>query len=54
MTKRKREALEAQPSTIVTTHYRYKRPPRKRKAVTLEVPAIVTAKGSRRPVWGLG
>ena len=28
--------------TIVTTHYRYKRPPRKRKAVALEVPAIVT------------
>ena len=38
---------------IVTTHYRYKRPPRKRKAVALEVPAIVTAKSSRRPhVWG--
>jgi hypothetical protein len=34
---------------IVTTHYRYKRPPRKRKAVALEAPAIVTAKGSRRP-----
>ena len=28
---------------IVTTHYRYKRPPRKRKAVALEVPAIVRA-----------
>ena len=27
---------------IVTTHYRYKRPPRKRKAVAMEVPAIVT------------
>jgi hypothetical protein len=28
---------------IVTTHYRYKRPPRKRKALALEVPAIVRA-----------
>ena len=34
---------------IVTTTYRYKRPPRKRKAVALEAPAIVTAKSSRRP-----
>ena len=34
---------------IVTTHYRYKRPPRKRKAVALEAPAVVTAKSSRRP-----
>jgi hypothetical protein len=33
----------------VTTHYRYKRPPRKRKAVALEAPAIVTAKSSHRP-----
>ena len=31
----------AMPSRIVTTHYRYKRPPRKRKAVPLEGPAIV-------------
>ena len=31
---------------IVTTTYRYKRPPRKRKAVALEVPAIVRAKRS--------
>jgi hypothetical protein len=31
---------------IVTTHYRYKRPPRKRKPVALEVPAIVRAKRS--------
>jgi hypothetical protein len=29
--------------TIVTTHYRYKRPPRKRQAVALEVPAVVKA-----------
>jgi hypothetical protein len=36
---------------IVTTSYRYKRPPRKRKAVAIEVPAIVAAKRSRRPVW---
>ena len=34
---------------IVTTHYRYKRPPRKRKPVAIEAPAIVTAKSSRRP-----
>ena len=33
-------------SAIITTHYRYKRPPRKRKAVALEVPAIVRAKRS--------
>jgi hypothetical protein len=33
---------------IVTAHYRYKRPPRKRKALALETPAIVTAKSSRR------
>jgi hypothetical protein len=30
------------PSRIVTSPYRYKRPPRKRKAVPLEGPAIVT------------
>ena len=29
------------PARIVTTHYRYKRPPRTRKAVALEGPAIV-------------
>ncbi len=29
-------------SSIITTHYRYKRPPRKRKAVALNVPALVT------------
>jgi hypothetical protein len=29
--------------TIVTSHYRYKRPARKRKAVALEVPAVVKA-----------
>jgi hypothetical protein len=28
---------------IVTTAYRYKRPPRKRKAVALDVPAVVKA-----------
>jgi hypothetical protein len=37
---------------IVTAHYRYKSPPRKRKAVALEVPTIVTTKRSRRPVLG--
>jgi hypothetical protein len=39
--------------TIVTTHYRYKRPPRKRKAVALDVPAIVKpapTKKQRGPV----
>jgi len=34
--------------TIVRTHYRYKRPPRKRKAVALDVPAIVV-KDKPRP-----
>jgi hypothetical protein len=34
--------------TIVTTHYRYKRPPRKRKAVALEGPAVVTVRHKRR------
>jgi hypothetical protein len=34
--------------TTVTTHYRYKRPPRKRKAVALDVPAIVV-KDKPRP-----
>jgi hypothetical protein len=28
---------------IVTTHYRYKRPPRRKKPVALEVPAVVKA-----------
>jgi hypothetical protein len=37
---------------IVTTHYRYKPPPKKRKAVALEVPAVVTAKRSRHPPRG--
>jgi hypothetical protein len=31
---------------IVTTHYRYKRPPKKRKPVLLEVPAIVTKRAA--------
>ena len=35
------------PSRIVTSTYRYKRPPRKRKAVPLEVPAIVTKRAPR-------
>jgi hypothetical protein len=35
---------------IVTTTYRYKRPPRKRKSAALEAPAVVTTKSSRRPV----
>jgi hypothetical protein len=30
------------PARIVTTAYRYKRPPRKKKPVLLEVPVIVT------------
>ena len=37
---------------IVTTSYRYKRPPRKRKPVAIEAPAIVTTKSSRHPVLG--
>jgi hypothetical protein len=39
-------------SSIVTTHYRYKRPPRNRKVVAIEAPAVVTTKNSRRPVLG--
>ena len=35
---------------IVRTTYRYKRPPGKRKAVTLEVPAVITAASKRRRV----
>jgi hypothetical protein len=30
---------------IVTTHYRYKRPPRKRKPIEIEGPAIVRKRG---------
>jgi hypothetical protein len=37
---------------IVTYAHRYKRPPRKRKAVALEARAVVITKKSRRPVWG--
>ena len=33
---------------IVTTHYRYKRPTRRKKAVAPEVPAVVTAR-RRKP-----
>ena len=36
------------PSRIVTSTYRYKRPPRKRKAVPLEGPAIVR-RGAAKP-----
>ena len=42
---------------IVTTHYRYKRPPRKRKAVALDMPAIVTPAPTKKrqgPVIRLG
>ncbi len=34
---------------IVTMTCRYKRPPRKRKAVALELPAIVLANDDRKP-----
>ena len=34
---------------IVTYVHRYKRPPRKRKAVALEMPTVVDTKKSRRP-----
>ena len=37
---------------IVTTTYRYKRPPRKRKPVEIEGPTVVTTKSSRRPSLG--
>jgi hypothetical protein len=33
---------------IVTSHYRYKRPPRRKKAVPLEVPAVVTISDKTR------
>ena len=35
---------------IVRTPYRHKRPPGKRKPVALEVPAVIVAKKSRRPI----
>jgi hypothetical protein len=35
--------------TIVRTAYRYQRPPRRKKAVTLEVPAVVKASKPGRP-----
>ena len=38
------------PSRIVTSTYRYKRPPRKKKPILLEVPAIVTRKSDPRPI----
>jgi hypothetical protein len=39
---------------IVTTHYRYKRPPRKKQAVALDGLAGVAAKSDRRQVLGGG
>ena len=38
------------PARIVTSTYRYKRPPRKKKPVLLEVPAIVKRKAEARPL----
>jgi hypothetical protein len=38
------------PSRIVTSTYRYKRPPRKRKAVPLPVPAVVRSGRKREEV----
>jgi hypothetical protein len=35
------------PARIVTAHYRYKRPPRKKKPVLLEVPAVVVKRAPR-------
>ena len=35
-------------SRIVTSIYRYKRPPRKRKALALRAPAIVTAERGKQ------
>jgi len=40
--------------TIVTTHYRYKCPPKNRKPVEPEVPVIVRGGKSRRPDAGIG
>ena len=39
--------------TIVTTTYRYKRPPKRkgRKLAEITGPAVVVGKGGRRPVW---
>jgi hypothetical protein len=37
------------PGAIVTSTYRYKRPPRKKKAVPLEVPPIVTPSSKAAP-----
>jgi hypothetical protein len=37
-------------SAIVTSTYRYKHPPVKRKPVAIEGPAVVTVKKSRRRV----
>jgi hypothetical protein len=34
---------------IVRTSYRYKRPPKRKKPVTVEGPAVITGKSSRRP-----
>jgi hypothetical protein len=42
------------PSAIVTSTYRYKRPPRKKKPVLLEVPAIVKRKAEARPLVSSG
>jgi hypothetical protein len=39
---------------IVSYAHCYKRSPRKRKAIALETPAIVTTKRSRRPNWKSG
>jgi transposase len=33
---------------IVTTHYRYKRPPKKRKPATIKVPEVVTVRDRKR------
>ena len=40
------------PTHIVTSTYRYKRPPRKKKPVLLEVPAIVTKRAPHSPQAG--
>ena len=34
---------------IVRTAYRYKRPPRRKRPVAIEGPAVITGKSSRRP-----
>jgi hypothetical protein len=40
--------------SIVTTAYRYKRPPRKQQAAPLAGPAVVTKRARPSTKWGKG